>query len=134
MINTRRHTQKVICYLMLHHGIIGCTNLSEDTTILKYCEDLLMQELDVKKRSKVLRNADSVTRKMFDQVKDHSGNDIIAAICLTLNDLNNQGFEIFNQDEPIADIFDNIVAKCNLTVDASTISEKWLEILKPSFN
>ena len=134
MINQHRHTQKTICYLMLYHGIVGCTDINEKNPVLEYCENLLNAEKNPKKKLKTLQRADKIIRKMFDQVKDFDGNNIIAAICLTLNKLSTKGYEIFSADEPIADLFDVIAAKAIPLPESEIISNNWLVILNEYFS
>ena len=130
MINAKRHTEKLICYLMLYQGIIGCTDMKDrNNEVLAHCEAILNAQTDYKQRQKVLRRAHDAIAKMFDMVKDISGFIIIPAICLTLNAISERGYEVFEAGEPIADMFDAIVVKCEINAEAELISKKWLAIL-----
>lgn len=133
-MNAKRHTQKMIAYLMLYNGIAGCTTTEHGDYVLELCKKLLDAELDPKKREKTRVRAAKITNKMFNMAINRKGSVVISAICLCINSIVAAGYdEMFAEGEAIADIFDEFAAKCEPDAEAEELATKWLEILQEEF-
>lgn len=132
MINARRHTEKVLCCMLVFNAVAGCTsNMKEySDEILNKMKVILEAEKDARKRNSTLVRARAAEKKVFKPVVGTNGIIVVGVICSTLNKLQAEGYEIFDADDFLADVFQQVVKECRFSgkdmVEVNKLSDNWI--------